>query len=252
MKNKESTFDLIHTDDGCTSFHSKIYNENGHSSAGARTETVTHYIQGCDLYDRCSHSISIFEVGFGIGVGFQTTVEELGTDKHINFVSVEIDESLIKFAKTKDFFKELKSEIKDGQKIYSLCKGDINLFIFVGDARTSVKYIRNHFKFNAIFQDAFSPKRNPILWTYQWFNELKEMSEKDCIMSTYSSSSSIRKAMIKAGWAVKKGVKFGNKRSSTRAYLEGLTDQDILEQLERSPAITLSDENASEYKLDEK
>ena len=123
--------------------------------------------------------------------------------------------------------------------------------ILIGDARISLPwFLENHsLRFHAIYQDAFSPKRNATLWTYEWFKLLKSASHQQVTLSTYSSSSSIRKSMIKAGWKVYKGEKFGPKRSSTRARLTGVTDPDIIEHLDRSPAMILTDENANEYTL---
>lgn len=67
------------------------------------------------------------------------------------------------------------------------------------------------------------------------------------ILSTYSASSSIRKSLTEAGWILKRGDKFGPKRSSTRAYLRGETDPEILLHLERSPVAALTDDNADAF-----
>jgi hypothetical protein len=53
--------------------------------------------------------------------------------------------------------------------------------------------------------------------------------------------------LIKAGWKLYKGDKFGPKRSSTRAKLIGKTENDILLQLERSPAVEITDDNYMKY-----
>ena len=74
---------------------------------------------------------------------------------------------------------------------------NFHLIILIGDARVSLPKFKNDhdIKFDCIYQDAFSPKRNAILWTSEWFKLLKSISNQDCIMSTYSASSSIRKSM---------------------------------------------------------
>jgi hypothetical protein len=78
------------------------------------------------------------------------------------------------------------------------------------------------------------------------------MATSTCIMSTYSSSSSIRKSMLKANWKLYKGEKFGPKRSSTRAKVTGETDADILTHLENSPVHAITDENHFKYTMDNK
>src|SRR5690606_27427663 len=109
------------------------------------------------------------------------------------------------------------------------------LKILIGDARITLPhYIKKHsLKVHAIYQDAFSPKRNPDLWTVEWFTLLKEISHQDVIMSTYSSSSAIRKSMAEAGFTLYPGEKFGPKRSSTRARLKGEMDPETLLHLQR-------------------
>ena len=122
---------------------------------------------------------------------------------------------------------------------------NIELYILVGDARKRIHDL--NVKVDAIYQDAFSPRRNADLWTKEWFEDLKAKSKPQVRLSTYSASSSIRKAMLAAGWSLKSGSKFGPKRTSTRADLSGESDSEILERLERSPAIVLKDENYLEY-----
>jgi tRNA U34 5-methylaminomethyl-2-thiouridine-forming methyltransferase MnmC len=243
----EKTFKIVQTDDGSESFYSYLYNEGGHSTSGADAETQLHYIQGCKVSERIYQiqDFTIFEVGFGIGIGFKQTFHAIA-DHKFTFYSIEIDEKLIEHVIAHDpFFRGMK---KMGSH-YELQKEHARLIIVVGDARQTVPKFHFHRKFHAIYQDAFSPKRNASLWTTQWFALLKKLADDDVILSTYSSSSSIRKSLIAAGWKVKKGEKFGPKRSSTRAMLSGETDKDILEHLQRSPAQELTDDNAKQYTI---
>jgi hypothetical protein len=54
--------------------------------------------------------------------------------------------------------------------------------------------------------------------------------------------------MVEAGFKLSPGVKFGQKRSSTRAKLEGESDQDILDHLSRSPVLALYDKDCDTYR----
>lgn len=244
LKNHE----LIKTDDGSPSAYSKIYGENFHNTTGAVSETKTHYINGCKVVNRAkSQDLSILEVGFGLGIGVLETFKAVkDLPCRVSFTSLEIDTEL------PEYFSGLDQPFKMKKTSFGFEAQERNfkLRILVGNARTTL--VKDTHKFNAIYQDAFSPKRNAILWTKEWFELLKSKSCPDCIMSTYSSSSSIRKAMLEAGWTIKKGVKFGPKRSSTRAYLEGQSDEDIIEHLKRSPAPVLTDAIANDYTLRDK
>jgi tRNA U34 5-methylaminomethyl-2-thiouridine-forming methyltransferase MnmC len=243
---KKKSFTLTQTDDGSPSFHSHLYNEGGHSTTGAKSETIKHYIEGCKVLDVLNHSdkVVIFEVGFGIGLGFLTTLEHIPESKKLIFYSVEIDQNLIEYAiENNDILKNLNKKSDH----YQLVTDQFELNILNGNARETVPSYQFEYNFDCIYQDAFSPKRNAILWTTEWFSTLKELSHSQTILATYSSSSSIRKSLIKAGWKLYKGDKFGPKRSSTRAKLIGKTENDILLQLERSPAVEITDDNYMKY-----
>ncbi|MCO4754839.1 MAG: hypothetical protein KC478_10180 [Bacteriovoracaceae bacterium] len=247
QKTKLKNHELISTEDGSMSAFSKTYGENFHNTTGAASETRAHYVDGCKVIQRAKENspFNILEVGLGLGVGVIETYNACkDLDSTINFTTLEIDEELIIHLKENNpLFKDLE---KIGQD-YVCSVGNFNLVILLGDARVRIDDCMNDL--HAIYQDAFSPKRNAWLWTKEWFDKLHSLASTECIMSTYSSSSSIRKSMLEAGWVIRKGIKFGMKRSSTRAYMQGESDQDIIEHLKRSPAITLTDDNAEDYHL---
>lgn len=252
MKKVLANYDEILTDDGSVTLYSHLYGEACHSTSGAREETQLHYIKGCQVLEKANHNpITIFEVGFGVGIGFLESYQVL-KEKAFTFITTEIDETLVKYViASHDVFKDMQ-RIETPVLHYRKKNKNCDLIILVGNARETTSLLKEigNFTFDCIFQDAFSPKRNAILWTKEWFELLLTYAKDDCIMSTYSSSSSIRKSMLAAGWVVKKGEKFGPKRSSTRAYKTGTSDLDILEHLERSLAITITDENFETYKLE--
>jgi len=248
--NKYTNYTEIETADGSTTLHSKIYGESCHSTSGAVSETKTHYLEGCDILakSRVHKRLSILEVGFGVGIGFDETKKLLqDTPNEFVFVSFEIDLELIQTYANKN-----QITFEGNKNIYTHTTNNYELIILLGDARETISQVSDVCPdgIHAIYQDAFSPKRNPVLWTTEWFQHLKAFSHKTCLMSTYSASSSIRKSMIAAGWIVYNGVAFGPKRSSTRAKLTGTIDIDLKERLERSPAIEITDDNYKQYKLD--
>lgn len=223
----------VETEDGSRTLFSEAFGEACHSTTGAKTETLLHYVQGTKVLERVgTHSpFLILEVGFGTGLGYLATREALAQIKTPwHFVSLELDPELV------ELFEESHGRFD-------------NLTVVTGDARMALPaYLREHpSKFHAIYQDAFSPRRNPVLWTREWFELLRSASHPEVILSTYSSSSSIRKSLVEAGWKLKKGERFGPKRSSTRATLEGESDPEILQHLERSSVPALADDNVKDF-----
>lgn len=252
MKKLSNNYKEIVTDDGSITVFSKAYGEACHSQSGARMETQLHYIRGCKVSEQSltNSPLVIFEAGFGVGIGLEETLKAVNHIPLI-FITTEIDEELVEYVISKNnFYKDIKRYFKETN--YFLLKRDnLTLYILIGDARKTLPKLKSitDVKFNCIFQDAFSPKKNSILWTKEWFETLKQYSNSNCIMSTYSSSSSIRKSMVGAGWKLYNGEDFGVKRSSTRARLTGITEDKILYQLEKSPVPMITDANYIDYSL---
>lgn len=234
---------LVITEDGSYTLFSERFQEACHSATGAKAETVLHYLNGCKVIERSEviSPFTILEVGFGLGVGFLTTLENMPKGRKWKFISLEIDRDLLNWFQEKH--PELHLTWED-----NILKGhgdDFILTIIQGDARVELeRYLKvNPEVFHAVYQDAFSPKRNPTLWTKEWFQLLKIYSSPEVILSTYSASTSIRKSLHETGWGVQKGEMFGAKRSSTRAFLNKGTDPEITFLLERSPIEAFTDKS---------
>jgi tRNA U34 5-methylaminomethyl-2-thiouridine-forming methyltransferase MnmC len=237
----------VTTEDGSLSLFNELYQEGCHSLAGAKSETMTHYIFGTKLDQKIitQKNIHILEVGFGSGLGFVTTREFLNEYQYqfpVQFISLEKDISSITWANN-----HYGLNLEQHPFGYRTQDKNITLIILTGDARESLpRYLKeqknqHHIVFDCIYQDAFSPKKNPELWTKNWFHFLKSTSHPNCILSTYSASNSIRKSLIEAGWNIYSGVNFGPKRASTRAKLTGTSEDLLIELIKRSPVDALSE-----------
>lgn len=241
---------LIQTDDGSHSLWSEKFDENCHSTTGAYAETILHYIEGTKVLERVTQKgqVSILEVGFGTAMGIYATYREIASLpflKNTKFISTELDKDLILWAKNRYSEHELIGKLKRsdyfGIPAYEAKTPEFHLIVLVGDAYETLSLLKEKapLPVDAIYQDAFSPKKNPDLWTVEWFQLLKEFSNQQTLMGTYSSSVNIRKSMIEAGWKVFNGPAFGPKRSSTRASLVGDMDPELTTMLSKSPIATL-------------
>ncbi|RLA64327.1 MAG: hypothetical protein DRQ88_03795 [Epsilonproteobacteria bacterium] len=210
---KLGTYKVIETADGTPTLFSSHFDEACHSLHGAVAETLYNFIEGCDLdiLAKKYSPLNILEVGFGTGTGFKLTKQYI--DKHfphvrLNFVSLEIDPALVEWSGL----------------------DDPSLKVLIGDGRETIKSYQGE-PFHAIFQDPFSPKKNPALWSVEWFEALKKHSHPDVVLSTYSASSSIRKALMHAGWTVEERKGFAGKKASTRAFLKGKMSEELTRKL---------------------
>lgn len=255
LKKTPPAHQWVETEDGSLTLYSDNFQENCHSHSGARAETQFHYIDGCQvqkLYQELEY-FTLLEVGLGTGLGLQMTVDALDQlpIRPYTLVSTEIDASLVEFLVNESPFGLFKKLVKQDNLFCSKDEFGREVIILIGDARKTVPLFFKSFprKINAIYQDAFSPRRNPDLWTVEWFKDLKEISDENVRLSTYSASSSMRKSMIEAGWKLANGPKFGQKRSSTRARLVGETEPDVTDRLSRSPIGPITDELVKNFKL---
>lgn len=208
------------TEDGSKTLYSHFFSEACHSTSGAKEETLFNYWQGCQIAERANQysPFTILEIGFGPGIGLETTVEEwqkLNSPSKLHFLSVELDKALVEA-----FLPEAKVDIRPWGEIHTIQKSEYTATVLVGDATKTLPPYLEEFpvKWHAIYQDAFSPKRNPALWTVEWFELLLAGADPKAVMSTYSASHSVLDAMESAGWKTEKVKGFGRKRASTRAY----------------------------------
>ena len=249
FKGSLGNYRLEITEDGSVTIFSEFFNESCHSMAGARSETLYNYIEGCGLpswTDSLEEKV-IFELGFGTGLGLQSTLDFTQSLKNFPpylFVSTELDESFASYSLETIFGKKFELENKDGLQFFRGTHPQGEFIVLIGDAReTTVKWRESSLfrPVDAIYQDAFSPKRCPKLWTTQWFETLASISKDSTAMGTYSSTKAVWKAMIKAGWVVKTVQGHGQKKLSTRAYRVGETSEELLELMKRSPKEALDD-----------
>jgi len=222
------------TDDGSFTFKSLNFDENCHSTGGAIEETIYNYIESTDVNNLSLELTNIFEVGLGLGVGpILSFIEAKKQNKKIHFYSMEIDENLIHWFK-KNTSEEINkifpfNELKKVHELFyhvSSCLGELT--IFIGNAFKNRELLKPHLSpVNKIFQDAFSPKRNPDLWTKEWFEFLKSISDKDVVLSTYSASHGFRKILRELDFLVYNKKGFAQKRSMTVASLAPLESEEL-------------------------
>ena len=87
----------------------------------------------------------------------------------------------------------------------------------LGDARDTMKKLNGNF--DVVFLDPFSPKKNPELWTKEFFYDIRKLMNKKGVLATYSCAKIVRDNLKKVGFSVKDGPCVGRKSPSTLAYV---------------------------------
>ena len=208
---------FVLTEDNTYTLWSEKFDENCHSLGGATEETKYIYLEGCKIKEKAKgfSSLNILEIGYGAGVGLECTVELIRKYPRtkLNYFSLELDPVLISCSRF-----EFKKRSWNSIPCFYFEENNMAVYVLIGDARKTVKKLKEKY-FHAIYQDPFSPRKNPELWTDDWFDQLMGKSHPRVHLSTFSSSPCVRESLKKTGWHVIPRAGFKYKKASTVAVL---------------------------------
>ena len=242
---------MVLSEDGTKTLFSEEFNEAYHSiKDGALHESLEKHVKPALSLHKNKCSLTILDICFGLGYNTFTTIYhikkyQLKTKVHI--LSPEFDEGLIRSLSSFDYppeFENIKPIIKAISKDFYYEDEQFKIEILLGDARKSVPKIKE--KVDIIYQDAFSPPHNPLLWTREFFKDIANISKEDVILTTYSTAAVTRLGLYENGFLL--FVYYGDRtRYSTIAsmkMLEGLEYIDMeLKKLRNPTAQSFKDED---------
>ena len=94
---------------------------------------------------------------------------------------------------------------------------NINIRYFIGDARHTLKTINSFY--DVVFLDAFSPQKDPVLWTIDFISLIKSKLNDKSVIVSYSKSTPFRSALIELGFCAGKTI-IDNKDMGTVASFD--------------------------------
>jgi len=195
------------TEDGSITLFSEEFKESYHSTYdGALHETMQKYIIPSFSFQQNKSEIKILDICFGLGYNVLATLyyikkKKLSTKVHI--ISPEFDEKLVRSLSSFEYPKEfnnLKEIINTLSQKFFYEDEQFKIEILIGDARETIPNIKE--KFDIIYQDAFSPEHNPLLWTREYFKDIKDISKSDVIITTYSTAIAVRMGLYENGFKI--------------------------------------------------
>jgi tRNA U34 5-methylaminomethyl-2-thiouridine-forming methyltransferase MnmC len=194
---KRSQKQTITTHDGSATLYSAEFEEHYHSThEGALHESLSkHVIPALTLHSEKTE-VTILDICFGLGYNTLATLhyirhEKLSTKVHI--LSPEFDEALVRSLATFDYpseFDDLRPVIEAISREGHYEDEQFRIDVYLGDARKFVSEAPQ--RFDIIYQDAFSPEKNPLLWTREWFADVRAVCAEDAVLTTYSTAAAIR------------------------------------------------------------
>lgn len=217
---------IIVTKDGSHSIAVPELNVTYHSIHGAIQESRHVFIEaGLKhlLRQTTNEQISILEVGFGTGLNaLLTAIEVEGTETSIYYVALEPFPLGIEQANSLNFCEQLqRNDLADDFIKMHNCEWNKSIAltenVLLHKSNATLQKFEHATKFNLIYYDAFAPLAQPELWTKETFENLFPLLKPNGILVTYCSKGDVRRAMIAAGFDIKKLSGPPGKREMIRA-----------------------------------
>ncbi|MGM0622549.1 MAG: tRNA (5-methylaminomethyl-2-thiouridine)(34)-methyltransferase MnmD [Campylobacterota bacterium] len=232
-------YEKVQTKDGSFTLNSPLFDECYHSvHDGALNETLQkHVIPALRFCDK--KTVKILDICFGLGFNTFATLYYIvknNLDINVTIYAPEFDKTLLQSLKSFQYPKEFAmiAPIIDTVLEKLVYKDErFAIKIVLGDAR---EVMDNFSGLDIIYQDAFSPKKNPLLWTKEYFKQLFEISGDEVVLTTYSIATPVRLAMYEAGFRV-----YEYKSQSTRMQTLAsksplpLKEIDLVKKLQNNP-----------------
>ena len=198
---------LIRCEDGSHTLFSQEFDEPYHSTKdGALHESLEKHVKPALALSQEKQKLTILDICFGLGYNtFATlyTIKKLNLSTKVHILSPEFDEGLVRSLDTFDFpsaFDGIRPIIHAiSQNLYYEDE-QFKIEILLGDARKSIPTLQE--KIDIIYQDAFSPAHNPMLWTREWFSDIRAKCHDDAILTTYSTAAAIRLGLYENGFFI--------------------------------------------------
>ncbi len=199
--------ELILCEDGTHTLYSREFDEPYHSTKdGALHESLEKHVKPALHLKGDRETLTILDICFGLGYNTFATlywIQKNHFDTKVHILSPEFDEGLVRSLDTFVFppaFASLKPIIQAISQNLYYEDAQFKIEILLGDARVSVPQIRE--QIDIVYQDAFSPAHNPLLWTKEWFGDIRAICAVDAILTTYSTAAAVRLGLYENGFFI--------------------------------------------------
>jgi len=232
------------SEDGSYTAYSKEYDEHYHSTKdGALNESLLKHIIPAFKHTKNREEVTILDICYGLGFNTLATIlyyKEHAPQKKLRIYSPELDASLVKSLTQFSYperFAPLREIIEAISKKGVYENEELFIEVFLGDAREYVRKFHN--SFDIVYQDAFSPSTNPILWTKEYFSDIAAAIKEDGIVTTYSTALKTRLALYENGFHIylNKGENFRNATLASLTQLDGYETVDMEHKIACNPNV---------------
>jgi len=234
---------MVESADGSFTAYSKEYNEHYHSTKdGALHESLFKHVYPAFLLKGDKEELNILDICFGLGFNTLATIchhKKSALSSKLNIFSPELDASLVRLLKEFVYpkeFEELRHIVVELARNGTYRDEKLYIEVFLGDAREYVRGLGQK-QFDIVYQDAFSPASNPVLWTKEYFADIKNIIKDDGLLTTYSTAISTRLALYENGFNIymNSGEGYRNATLASLMKIEGFEAVDMAHKIRCNP-----------------
>lgn len=231
-------YQLVQLANGEKTLFSSSYGEKMHPGLGPQAEAELLYVRQLQLCERMQSKVGefvIWDIGLG---GAANAITALRATQEISgqlrLVSFDNTSEPLEFALNNadalgyvaGYEPHLASLLCDRRVRFQNGKLSVDWGVHLGDfpallaAKSEIGNRKSEMPApDAIFYDAFSPAKNPAMWTLPVFENLFRAldPQRPCALTTYSRSTMIRATLLLAGFFVGAGHAMGMKEETTIA-----------------------------------
>ncbi len=212
---------IIITEDGSSTLFSPDVEETYHSQKGAIQESEHIFIK--TGWEEClKNDLKVFEVGFGTGLNaFMTLLKAEEDQKKVLYTSLEYYPINSETVQHLNYTELLNNDKKnDFHKLHTTGwnnKETISCFFTLEKIKADFTCYNLKDNYDLFYFDAFSPEKQPEMWTQERFEHLFNHANPGAILVTYCSKGAVRRAMQAAGFITERLPGPPGKREILRA-----------------------------------
>ena len=233
----DTRFQLVRLNNGICSVRSLVDEETFHPVVGPVAEAQALYVNQLQLRQRLlrhAGEFVIWDVGLGAAANTLTVLKATrDIPCRLRILSFDRTGEPLEFALTnardlgyfggyedrvRDFLGARRVAFEDGPQTvnWEFHHGDFPSLV---SAQVAAAKAQRWPAPHAVLFDAYSPARNPVMWTLPLFSNLFGLldSQRPCALSTYSRSTILRVTLLLAGFYVGAGHATGEKEETTIA-----------------------------------
>ena len=211
---------LVITNDGSHSIFNPEVNETYHSKHGAIVEAEYVFIKNGLLAEK-KKQFNILEIGFGTGLNALLTAQKAKQKNiSVNYHGIELYPVETTNYTQLNFCELIGIDNSELLKLHECnweTENKIHDFFKLTKNKITLENYTSNTKFDIIYFDAFSPEKQPQLWTAEIFKNMHNLLKEDGFLVTYCAKGAVKRTMKEVGFEIVVLDGPPGKRQMTRA-----------------------------------